>query len=767
MRSRVWMAAAAVAALAWVPSAPGGLLDDLKEGARVLAGKGGTTEQRDVLGEMARVAGSLQQELKALQPSPMWQQVLHADAASLQVFVAPERLLLGQVQLSNVLAAPELGPVSLVDTRQGTLLWQFTPPPMPGATWQLLSAQPLLLAATQARKTLLQALDMANGAALWSRSFDGSVGLVVDQSNSNVLVAEGGRVSALGLTDGQPRWTRGGVAAAPTGTRLWLLEGGVLVAGARLHWLDARSGGPRWDAELASGDDAPPQVLPLPAGALVEDRQGVRLLALADGRALWGPRPLAGAVTAWLPSTDGRQVWAIARQARTMRVGAQDITVHADTLHALALADGQEAWRHAAAGELGSRPLEVGDAVWVSGRGSLLRLARGDGRLLGTSPLGGNAGFVAMPWPAPDLLAYRGGQVVLMRDTGTDAVVAAFDAGNGQLRWQQTTQAAQAAAPWTLQAETRQGLQALGALAVYERRQQAWWRDQLTISGNHDIPYQQRQPGSQNLATGFQFAAALLNLSAAVERGLARDAQAALVERKQIELAHVLQIRQSLAGGRFWVRQDRTRGDAAVIVDLDTGLRRDIVHSTFNYGMNSYGLVLPGLLASDDGGTLLAVGAGLDAARFERYVKFKFGLPYPSLLKFDLRAMPWRSVAADNAALVDAAGRGDLAAMEGLARRGASPDSAPNPTGRSALGYAAEQGRTEAVRWLLAQGADAKVWPAASTWSPIELAAMNGHAEVVRHLLQAGAPQGRALERATEFKRIEVVEVLKAAAERR
>lgn len=756
------MAAAAVL-LCW-PPAQAGLLDDLKGGARALTGKGGTAEQRDVLGEMARVAGPLRQELQALQPAPVWQQVLPADAVSLQAVVAPDRLLLGMVQLGSQLAAPESGPLSLIDLRDGRALWQVMPPALPGAAWQLLASRPLLLlAAGNGRQTQLLALDPSDGATRWSRSLTGPVALALDASGSAVVVAEAGRVAALGLADGQARWSRDGVADARAAPQLLQADGGVLVVGPRLVLLDGRSGAVRWQAER-SGADAAPAPLALPAGLLVAGADDLRLMAWADGRPLWGPVPLAGTALTLAPGADGDMLWAVARQTRTLRIGAQDVVLAADTVHALSLADGREAWRFSTGRALGSRPLEVGDALWLSEAGSLIRLARRDGTRRGDTALQGAEWFVSLPWPTPDLLLRRGPRLILMRDTGTESVVAAFDAADGRRLWVQSTQSAGIGSPWTLQAELRQGLLGVGAGAVYERRQAWWWQHQLAIAGVYDTP-QYRRIESQGLGVGFQLAQALLATSAAVERGLARDAQAALVERKQLELAQVLQNRQRVAGGRYWVRSDATRGDAAVVVDLDTGLRRDLVHSTFNPGMNQYGLRLPGLLLDEDGHTLLAVGAGLDPTRFERYVKFKLGLPFPSLLKYDLRALPWRAVAADNAALVDAAGRGDVAAMGTLLQRGASPDSAPNPTGRNALWQAASNGRTEAVAWLLAHGADARVWPAAANWSPIEIAAMNGHAEIVRQLLLAGAPPGRARERATEMKRAAVLEVLDAAPE--
>lgn len=760
-------------------------MDQFGEGLRVIGGQGGTVEQHDMLTPMAAIAEPLGRELLSTQPAARWQTQVKADAANLLELVAPERLLLGQLQLSNLLASPELGPLTLFDTNSGQALWTYQASPMPAGRWTLLHrGATLVLASSNGRSTLFHALNRNDGTLRWTHTIDSPSSLVVDESHGAFIVDGGGKlgINCIDLTSGQVLWTRPSEKQSDASPSKLLIVGEKLISiGAQLTQLDLRSGGQKWQTAIDKKPGTQPMVLPVNDGLLIAGQEGLRLLDTRNGHLIWGPLPLKGSVTSLVKGgSDKGQIYATARQDNTVRIGNRDFNISDDTLHAISLKDGKEqwhysaksegsqAWRREVAGIIGGAPLLVGSTVWISTDAKLLRLASKDGRLLSETPLAPPSWLVIPPWSAPDLLVLRGSRVLLSRDTAAFAVIGAFNANDGQKSWVQSTQGQlrdghiQLAAPYPLILSIRMAQETLGGLADFDRRMAAWWRAQLTISGNYDTA-SIRQPGSQNLGAGFQLAQAIGSFGHALSITMAANAQAALSQRKQIDLEYVLSQRQRALEGRYWVRGDETRGNSATIVDLDTGLRKDLVHSTFNPGMRNFGFVMPSLLTNPEASVLFSFGAGLDTSRFERYVKFRYGMPYPFLIRHDLGGMPWRELALDNYDLVSAAQTGDIAKAADLIKRGASLRSAPSPSGTTALIAASEKGMAEMVDWLLAQGADPNYKPTLRKWTAIESASYSGHPQVVTRLLKAGALPGRSMELAIMNKKDSVIDLLKAS----
>ena len=92
----------------------------------------------------------------------------------------------------------------------------------------------------------------------------------------------------------------------------------------------------------------------------------------------------------------------------------------------------------------------------------------------------------------------------------------------------------------------------------------------------------------------------------------------------------------------------------------------------------------------------------------------------------------------DDRALLDAAKRGDVAAVRTALRDGADP-SAAQGDGLSALHIAAENGNLEIAKVLIAARANVSAKTRIGAYTPLHLAAGGGHADVVAALLDAGA----------------------------
>ena len=47
-------------------------------------------------------------------------------------------------------------------------------------------------------------------------------------------------------------------------------------------------------------------------------------------------------------------------------------------------------------------------------------------------------------------------------------------------------------------------------------------------------------------------------------------------------------------------------------------------------------MCLPAYIIAPSGKSLYTIGIGTDANKYVKYVKFKYGMPYPSILRYDL-----------------------------------------------------------------------------------------------------------------------------------
>jgi ankyrin repeat protein len=92
----------------------------------------------------------------------------------------------------------------------------------------------------------------------------------------------------------------------------------------------------------------------------------------------------------------------------------------------------------------------------------------------------------------------------------------------------------------------------------------------------------------------------------------------------------------------------------------------------------------------------------------------------------------------DNRALLDAARRGDVAAVKSLIKEGADPNAAQGD-GLSALHLAAQQGNLEIAKVLLGAKANVAAKTRIGGYTPLHLAAQGAHVAVVKALLDAGA----------------------------
>lgn len=246
--------------------------------------------------------------------------------------------------------------VKAFDLATGRELWSrdlargFQAAPVP--------AGPALLVAAPHPDAKAVGLNPANGELLWERDLGDLVQPPAVESGVAVFVSLNGRIAALDVATGEPRWRTRQEGVFPGGLALAGDDLLVLSAAGVLHRLDARSGEPRGSLEL--GGAAVPALLRLPdgSGVLAATHPG-RVRAFGFDLA---PRPVDLSVAAMVHPP-----------ALATGPGGADprlVVPGADkTLRAYALAGGALLWE---------RPFEVAFAARPAVSADGARLAVGD-----------------------------------------------------------------------------------------------------------------------------------------------------------------------------------------------------------------------------------------------------------------------------------------------------------------------------------------------------------------------------------------------------
>lgn len=171
-----------------------------------------------------------------------------------------------------------------------------------------------------------------------------------------------------------------------------------------------------------------------------------------------------------------------------------------------------------------------------------------------------------------------------------------------------------------------------------------WW-----ASWTSAVDYQWRgytYPGSVNdqglgsFGSSMALFQSMLGLSESIELSMKAAATEGLAERLNMELNNAAKNHmRSVQQGYFIRPYDSARGTLVMLVQLDSGKRYDLVYSPVNVGMKLIDMRLPAFLIDPSGTSLYTTGVGIIPERYERYVKFKAGMPYPSVLRYSLKDM--------------------------------------------------------------------------------------------------------------------------------
>ena len=732
---------------------------DFSEGIRVMASKGGTHEERDTIKEATPIV----RDLATYQPKAAWASRIQADATDLVELYAEDRILVGTVQVSAMLATPSMGPLIMFDAQSGRKLWEAPRKDIPRASHALVALHPLIVVQATAPKVLhLSVIDPETGGERWQREFPQPAQAFVDHKQSRIVVAAANyasvEISAFQMADGAEAWKLPMPGAKGTASVGEVLPMGydMVVVSDRLQRISLATGRIAWETTH-----------PAPGSGTSTYAADEGIFVFSDNRLWffgesgdkkWGPVGLGSTIVRVATTTEQKGIAFVVSRQGTVPVF--------DTIHAISIADGRETWQHPARDRTESGFRVTGGKLFYTTSASVQALDLKSGTLASRTPL-------PLMWvfnEVPDLLLTRGERVFVARER---MGVVALSSKDGKMLWSQMMNPFRGAHFWygVREQELYKSANQSAAQQKLAREDRIWWN---SFIASWDSFYKNLDVGSSRasyyVSTGqstgqwqatMGFANALLGLSSAIDMGLKQAALDALVQRKRLEVTNSAILHARTFQGKYWIRPFSKRGTGIMLVDLDTGKRVDVEINAPHYGAEVYGPRLAAIAVDAKGERLFTVGVELDPDKWERYVKYRWGMPYPSLTSHRIGDFKFGTIVWDDEALPNAAGSGDIEKTRKLMDAGTWIDSRNN-LGGTALMEAAGKGNDNLVRLLIDRGANVNL-ANNGDMTALNIAAMFGHASTVRLLLKAGAKPGKAYELAAAAKHQNVLNVLREA----
>jgi len=614
--------------------------DQFSEGLRVMTGRGGTKQKTDTFPAITAQA----KEIVDAYPAPAWHTLIRADAADVFELVPGGRLLLGEVQVGSVLARPELADLALYDLATGEPVWRAARPDLEWGRYDLLSTDDrlLLLQGSSPSGGHFIALDVDTGRVVWSRALGSRTKTAYQPTRGLIHLLEPGSDSsaleALDARTGETRWHRkiGGippesdVVLVPDGDHLYLLADDV-------RKIDAADGTTKWHQPV--GDQlVHPRARPTRRGLLVWGERRMMLLDAETGDPSWGPifagKPL-GEFSATI------EVLSVPTAADRIFVSTSRSKVCSFDLRT-----GRRRWQHELGTEEGTSLqspffLTGGDLYFSTYKSILVLDADGGGvRGIVTMPLLESGLFSDL---TPDIFVERGDRVLMLREGGA---VYALSRRTRQLLWKQIVDWSYELSFNTTQIDRKLREVLTDQLHQIEAADASarWWTGWTAAVDNQWRGYPSGPTygaeGSTSLGASMVLFQSVLGLSESIGRSLEIAAVQGLAERLNMELRNATKNHmRSIQQGYFIRPYDSSKGTLVMLVELDSGKRYDLVYSPINVGMRYIDMRLPAFLVDPSGRMLYTHDLGTDVADYERYVKFGYGMPYPSVLGFSLDDM--------------------------------------------------------------------------------------------------------------------------------
>lgn len=364
-------------------------------------------------------------------PKPLWSTTIRAPETDILQFVSENRILVGEVRIESGMAilplatTPSTGPIALYDGDSGRQVWSRPRLPLPPGQYSVVAVSPvILILGTDAKKAVFTALDPETGAIRWEQTFSAPYGAVPSPDGEHLVVTSGGwlsrKLAAVSIRSGGILWERTMDRDRMPKDRPPLLTPAgdlLLVAGKSILALSPATGTDIWNVPSPFSGEEIVSASEWGEGILVAGKTRVALLDAGTGAVRWSRPGGEGVIRAALPAEGAGLLWIRTPGGR-------------DRLAALSPKDGSTRWKK----DLEER---IRSPLLLSGRRVYYTVDRA---VVAQELDGGKAAFrtVVPGWGTadlpdiwlPDLLEFRGGALVVARETFG---VAKVEAGTGKL----------------------------------------------------------------------------------------------------------------------------------------------------------------------------------------------------------------------------------------------------------------------------------------------------------------------------------------------
>ena len=616
-----------------------GMPGQFEEGMRVITGKGGTKEKVDTFPDIKEQAA----EIAKTSHKPSWQKVFHADAADIFELIPGNRILLGEVQVSTALAEPQYGDLSLYDMKTGSKLWTVKRRDLEWGRYDLLAAKPaIILQGSSPKGGYYTALDVQTGQTLWEHETKPAERGIYDGASNRIYLLDVGTqksvLLALNADNGEVVWQQT-LSGVSEGASINLIphKKSLYVLAGKVYKISSTSGAIEWQKPIADYFDNLKELKlrVTSQGVLLWDRRRMSLLGSDNGSINWGP------VYASPPTEEFEGIKTLSVPEQSGKIFLSTTEEH---VYSFDLRTGKKIWRYKLLKKKDGMDvtspflLAAGKLYFTTWKSfTVLDVSNGE-RVARTEFSWFESGLKSNLMP--DILMELGDKIIMVREEG---VIYAFSKKTNEVLWSES-----AKTNYFLYFSSDQInddlRKVLPEKVWYEKKSQetaAWWS-----AWTSSVDYQwsgyhyQGSAGSPQLSSfgaSMVLFQSMLGLSEMIETGLKGAAAEGLAERLNMELINAGKNHQRSIQRGYVIRPfDSRAGTLVMIVNLDTGKRFDLFYSPSNLGMRYIDMRLPSFIIDPSGKSLYTIEIGINPQYYEKYVKFKYGMPYPSILRYKL-----------------------------------------------------------------------------------------------------------------------------------
>lgn len=773
------------------------------DGLAAISGQGGKIAREDVFDKTVALANKLNKD----HPPTKWETVVESEGADFISFLDNDRVIVGTVECGSYLGTPKHGDIKLFDARSGAKIWSARRDGMKNGHYVLLVTEPLIvIVGRDDNATKFLAYDPATGSRRWNHHVKAPDQFILNDTLDRIISlssSSGGRkMEALDIKTGNIIWSH------EFSTDLFVKDiqdvlvpgkGCVFLVGEKVIKLAEKDGSTLWSKGhpiLAAKDRA---VLYTPAGILIYNSQSMALLKERDGAAKWNSS-LKKSVIRYATALDKRVYRVLAGQGSTEKASP-------DIIQAMSTEKGKVLWSKRIKEKVVSPLCMEKHVLAFTTDKAIYGLKAATGEQSFRNPfskrfISGCPGS-AKTLMRPDIIRFRSGKLYLAREMSG---IRAYAFPSGKMLWEQmnfnylqraysadrlysimtrklpqktlqpasgtvTAFSSSSPSPFIKSAQRRYESEKQRIAAVL-RSPHATMADRHSshqaAAMNAGLMAAQQKVDmamSQMQAAG-DLLVAVVGLQEAIQNALKTTAVRGVISRKYMELRSFMGLPQACFQGKYYLWPFYQEGHGVTLVDLDTGKRNDLIFSPDVQPLATFGVDLPTFCIGPDGKSLVMAGVGIKPDKYEKYVKWKYRMPKPSVLAYDISTFDFMKKSLTQK-------RAEEAAAEAQKKAEAIAKEMQSYYDKSKLHTAAQSGNLKQVKSLLDSGVDVNTPHPHDGSSPLIFAIIGGKAETVRLLVQRGADvntktkEGKsALFWANQFRHKEIVKILKEAGAR-